>query len=195
MRIEDGYNGTSAKVDSSNRLHTKSVTQTEEQSQANEGYTYNINTGTINLTSANKSAVLYLKNNSTKDLKITTVGYLFGNSTSGSGDLALEILRNPTGGTIVSGASDVTVNINKNFGSPRTLLADVYKGAEGNTLTGGEVALPSLLAGSARTYIIGTGVLIIPQGQSIGVNITPQSGNTSMNVMVFLAVTEGPDSD
>lgn len=191
MRIEDGTGtGNSAKVDGKKRIHAYAVSVTEEQANAEAGYTFNVNTGAIALTSANKSAVLYLKNTGSRDLKITAVGYLLGNSTGGSGDLNLEVIRNPTGGTIVSTASAVSVSINKNFGSTRSLPAIAYKGVEGDTLTGGEVALPSLLAGSARTYLINTGVLELPQEQSIGVNITPQTGNTSMTAMVFLSITE-----
>lgn len=191
MKIEDGTGGGySVKVDSKKRISAFSVSVTEEQANAVDGYTFNVNTGTINLTSANKSAVLYLRNNGASDLKLTSIGYLFGNSTGGTGDLALEVVRNPTAGTIVSGATAVDVVANKNFGSSRVLDATAYKGAEGSTMTGGTVALPSLLPGAARSYVIQTGVLVIPQGQSIGINVTPQASNTSMDVMVFLAVTE-----
>jgi len=191
MIINDGKGtGYQAKVDVNNRLQTLSVSLAAAQASAIEGDTYNINTGTINLTSANESALLYLKNNGIKDIHVTTIGYLLGNSTGGSGDLDLNVKRNPATGTIVSGANAVDVNINKNFGSTKTLTIDAFKGAEGSTLTNGDIAYYSLQPNSGRAYLINTGTLVIPQGSSIGISIIPQTGNTSMDVQVFLAVTE-----
>ena len=47
------------------------------------------------------------------------------------------MLRNPTAGTIVSGASAVAMNANRNFGSANTATAAIYSGKVGGTLTGG----------------------------------------------------------
>lgn len=189
--ILDGTGGgTSAKVDKDNRLHTYSVSESTEQALAQQGRSFNFNTGNISLTTANESAVAYFKNNGDNDVHVTSIGYLLGNSTGGSGDLEAHVLRNPTTGTIVSNAADVPVLVNKNFGSTNQLTANAYKGAEGNTLTDGSDAYYSLIPGAARAYIINTGDLVIPKGQSIGVTITPQSSNTSMNVQVFMALLD-----
>lgn len=191
MIIADGAGkGRWAEVDKNQRLQTKSVSLSSVEASATQGDTYNINTGTIALTSANKSAVLYLKNNGENDLNITSIGFLLGNSTGGSGDLTVEVVRGPTGGTIVSSATDVSININKNFGSTKEIVIDAFKGVEASTLTGGTAGYSSLLNGSAKQYTIATGTLVLPRGSSIGVNITPQTGNTAMNVQVFFAVTE-----
>lgn len=189
--ILDGTgNGNKAKVDKDNRVHALSVSATVQENGAIDGNTYNVNTGSINLTSSNESALLYFKNNGANDIQITSIGYLIGNSTGGIGDLQPKIIRNPTGGTIVSNAVNVPVLINKNFGSFNSLTVDAYKGAEGDTLTGGEDGYYSLLPGDARAYLINTGVLQLPKGSSIGITMTPQTGNTSMNVQVFMSVTE-----
>jgi len=191
MLIEDGEGqGYKAGVDKNHRIQALCVSLDAGQEGATNGDTYNVNTGTISLTSANESALMYLKNNGTKDVHVTTIGYLIGNSTGGSGDLNLDVIRNPTAGTLVSGASAVDVNINKNFGSTNTLTVDAFKGAEGNTLTDGDVAYYSLQPNSGRAYLITTGTLVLPQGSSIGVNVTPQTGNTAMDIQVFLAITE-----
>lgn len=190
MILDGTGDGNKAKVDSDNRVHALSISATVQEDGAINGNTYNINTGTITLTSASESALLYFKNNGSNDVQITSIGYLIGNSTGGTGDLSPKVIRNPTGGTIVSGAVDVPVNINKNFGSFNTLTADVYKGAEGNTFTGGSDGYYSLLPGDARAYIINTGVLQLPKGSSIGISMTPQTGNTSMDVQVFMSITE-----
>lgn len=175
-------------IDEKGRANVYAVTETIVENAAENGDSFNINTGTINLTSANKSALLYLKNNGEEDIVISTIGYLIGNSTGGSGDLLAEVLRNPTSGTIVSGASNVEINVNKNFGSSQSLMVDAYKGAEANTFTDGEIAYKSLLSGAARGYVIATGSVVIPNGSSVGIELTPQTGNTSMDIQVFLSI-------
>jgi hypothetical protein len=189
--ISDGTGkGYRARVDVNNRIHALSVSSDVQGQSALEGNTYNVNSGTINLTSSSESAVLYFENTGEVDLHISSVGYLLGNSTGGSGDLEVRVLRNPTGGTIVSNAVDVDVNVNRNFGSSNELAALAYKGTEGDTITGGTEAYYTLLPKDATTYLISTGTLVLPRGKSIGIAITPQAGNTSMNAQFFLSVIE-----
>lgn len=186
ITIMDGT-GTStfAKV-SSNRLFTDSVQRSEILESAFDGNAFNINTGTINLTSSNKSAVLYVKNNETKDLVVEAFIYLIGNSTGGSGDMIISVLRNPTEGTIVSDATSVSYKGNRNFGSAKTLQADQYKGDEGLTFTDGDVIIESIFnQAPTRSFISGDG-LTLPSGSSIGIEITPASGNTSVNCQFAL---------
>jgi hypothetical protein len=188
--IGNPLNGDKAKVTSEGLLRTYSVSESIVENAAENGNSYNINTGTINLTSANESAVLYLKNNGNLDLHISAVGYLLGNSTGGAGDLELMVYRNPTTGTVISGATDVDINVNKNAGSSKTLTVNAYKGAEASTISGGNDWYKSLIPGAARSYVISTGTLVITPGSSIAVSIKPQAGNTSMNVQVFLSLIE-----
>lgn len=177
-------------VDSSNRLHTQAVTETIVESASEDGRAFNINTGTINLTTANESALLYLKNNGDRDIHISSVGYLLGNSTGGSGDVILKVIKNPTAGTVVSDAIATDILENKNVGSSNIITVDAYKGGEGKTLTDGSNFYYSLIAGAARPYVISTGTVVIPKGGSIGVKVTPQTGNTSMNIQIFLSAIE-----
>lgn len=196
MRVEDGTGkGFSAKVNEFGQLATKSVISTLENFGATKGYTFNVNTGNINLTTANASALLYLKNNGEDDLYVSTIGYLLGNSTGGTGDIFAEVLRNPTTGTIVDGATNADVIANKNFGSSRPLNADVFKGAEGNTFTDGDIAYTSLLNSAGKQYAIATGSVVLPRGSSIGVRLTPQTSNTNMDVEVFLAILDSNGFD
>lgn len=191
MYINDGKGtGSQAEVDVNNRLQTLSVSLAAAQRSAIDGDTYNVNTGTINLTTANESGLIYLKNTGSTDLHITSIGYLLGNSTGGTGDTLMTVKRNPTTGTLISGATNVDVNINKNFGSTQTLSVNAYKGAEGNTVTDGDEAYYSLLPGVSRSYVITTGTLVLPQGSSISVSMTPPAGNTSVDVQVFFAITD-----
>lgn len=188
--IDGTGSGNRAKVDSSKRLYTNSLSQTIVENASSNGDSYNVNTGLITLTDATDSYVLYFKNEGQNDLQISTVGYLLGNSTGGSGDLRISISKNPTGGTIISDAVDVSINENKNAGSSNQLSALAYSGGTGKTATGGSDFYYTLLAGAARPYIFSTGNIVLPTGSSIAVRIQPQTGNTSMDVEVFLAVSE-----
>ena len=180
-QIQDGTGkGYLAKVDNDNRLYTKSVISTEQEHESSNGLAYNINTGIITLTNATKTPVLYLKNNEEFDLIIDTVLYMTGASTGGSGNVLVEIVRNPTAGTIVSGASDVEMNVNRNFGSTRSLSANAYKGATGSTLTDGVKFIESILSTATQRVAVSVGAVIIPKGSSIAIQITPPTGNTSM---------------
>ena len=55
--------GYEAKVDSDYRLTVSSVSRDLSSESARIGENYNINTGAITLTTANESAVAYIKNN------------------------------------------------------------------------------------------------------------------------------------
>lgn len=183
-----------AEVDSLYRLATKSVVKSVLENASLDGDSYNFNTGNITLTSGSKSAVAYLRNDTGKELGIETVGYLMGNSTGGLAieNVEMEIIRNPQTGTIITNAVPADVFINKNFGSSNTFqISDLkrYKGVEGDTFTDGELAFPSLLK-APGAYPITTGLIVLPNGSSIGVNITPQATNTSMIVQVFMAIVD-----
>jgi hypothetical protein len=184
FQIQDGT-GTNykLKVDEKNRLRTFSITETESANASIFGDSYNVNTGIINLTSANKSAVFYVKNNGDDDLIIDTLFYLIGNSTSGTGDVLISVLRNPTTGTIIDNAVDMEMaGVNRNFGSSKTLTADFYKGDEGNTFTNGVKVIESIFNQSPTRSAISVGALVIPKGSSIGVDMTPATGNTNLDV-------------
>lgn len=189
--IKDGTGaGNSARVDINKRLHTYTVSQSLQENQATDGKTFNVNTGFITLTSAAEAPILYIKNNDTVSLRITQIGLNIGSSTGGSGNIRSKIIRNPTVGTIVSGASNVDININKNFGSNETLNVIAFKGTTGATLTDGIDGYYSLLGGANSSYVISTGDLLLPRGASLGIKITPPTGNTSMTMCAFLAVVK-----
>ena len=187
--ILDGTgSGFTSKVNKNNRFYVDAVQRARTEEASIEGDSYNINTGVINLTSANKSAVLYIKNNEeTKRLVITSLFYLIGNSTGGSGDVLITVLRNPTAGTIVSNATTVEMNANRNFSSSRTLVADVYKGAEGSTHTDGDKAIESIFNQAPTRAVLSVGHIILGRGSSLGIDITPATGNTSLDVEFALA--------
>ena len=184
--ILDGKgSGKEAKVDTNNRLTVNSISESQADLASDVGDNYNLNTGVINLTNAAASAVFYFKNNENSDYSITSLIYNLGTSTNGVAEAQVDVYFKTTGGTIVSGASDVDMNANLNLGSANTLLADAYKGAQGNTQTGGTISISTLVSPSTRT-VISIGKIVIPKGQTMSVVITPPTSNTSMDVQVAL---------
>jgi len=183
MRIQDATGqGPGAKVGATNRLYTFAIAENFEEFSNKEGDAYNINTGTITLTDAVDTPILYLKNNEDKDLIVTALAIGAGPSTGAATDAnaVITVVRNPTAGTIVSGATAVDMNQNRNFGSSKTLTADAYKGATGNTMTDGDDIIQ--LYQSENSRLFATLNIIIPKSKSVGIKFDPAASNTSQDV-------------
>jgi len=183
--------GFSARVDANFRIRSLADSQSLSQAAAQLGDTFNFNTGSIELTTANESAVAFLENQTENKFVIPAIGYLLGNSTAGVGDLNLKVVKNPKAGTIITNAVAVDVFENKNAGKIKTFsITDMprFKGVEGDTFTDGAEWFPTLLPGSARQHIITTGDLVLEPGTSIGMTIKPQASNTSMFIQIFMAI-------
>ncbi len=186
-QIRDGSGGGFlAKVDSNQRLHVQSVITTSAFDATDRGASYNVNTGVITLTNAVDTPVLYLKNNETEHFHITAIAVGLGPSTGGSGNMPqIHIIRNPTTGTIIeSTPTNVDIVSNRNYGSSTTFDADAYKGATGDTMTNGSVHIIFFQGTSGRLFAPIDEV--INRGDSIGIRILPQAGNSSMQVYAAL---------
>jgi len=156
--------GQGAKVDK-NRLFVNSVAITAKEDLAEKGEGFIVNTGIIALTSANESAVFFMKNNSEFTLILSNILVDLGLSTGGAGDLLAEVIKNPLTGTIVDNAINVTILQNKNASSPNgftdtELLA--FKGAEGDTITDGTLWDLNILPKSSDISVLTTDLLVLP---------------------------------
>ena len=186
---DGGGKGYSAEVDSENRLRVFSISEQEVDNASSLGNSYNFNTGVINLISASKSAVLYIKNNGDPDLVLTQLSYSMGNSTGGTGDVLVTVLRNPTTGTIISNAVDMEVGgVNRNFGSSKSLTTDSYKGAEASTFTNGVKITDTIINQAPIRVAIELGGISIPKGSSIGIDITPATSNSNVNIVLDASI-------
>lgn len=187
MMIQDGKgSGKFAQVDSRNRLQAKCVAVSAGEAATTDGDSFNINTDWITLTNANETPVLYLKNTGTINIHISAIAAGLSPSTGGSSSEipSIKIIKNPTGGTIVSGAVAAPIISNRNFGSVVELAADVYKGGTGSSMTGGT---DHIVIGQASNGRVFAGIdELIPPNKSIGVTITPQTGTTSQKVYAAL---------
>lgn len=185
--IKDGTgSGNSAQVTPSNKLQTLTVTEDISAHHCFEEEAYNVNTGTISLTSAGESGVLYFKNLEDEEIIISAFFYLLGTNTGGSGDTLVQVHRNPTGGTLISGGTAI-IPVNRNFGSSRTLNVTALKGAEGLTLSGGSVVIESLFPSVGR-QVISVGAIILPRGSSIAITITPATSTTAQDVQMAMSL-------
>jgi len=194
ITIQDGGgSGVLAEVSKNQRLQTLAVIESIAAHHAFGGEAYNYNTGSLTLTDANVSGMAYLKNNEDETLVITAFFYLLGDNTgSTSGNHLVEIIRNPTAGTIISDATD-QIPVNRDFGSNKTLTALSYKGGQGKTLTGGSVAIESIFPSTGR-YTVSVGAIVLRKGNSVGVRVTPAAGTTDMDVQIAMSLYRSTES-
>ena len=183
--ILDGEgNARSAGVDSRFRVKAAALVETESNYATTRELKFNINTGDIELAAA-KTTVLYFKNNELNNVIVDLLVYNLGNSTGGSGDVLIDVIRNPTAGDIITNANDCPIGTgieaNLNYYSNRVLECLAYKGASGETpVTDGlEQILTRSPNLSGRLPISPGGGLLLGRGNSLAVNYTPPSGNTS----------------
>lgn len=178
MNIDDGSgNGFKARVDSKLRMHTHSVSETESLHALETGVAFNINTGLISVTG--NATLIYLKNLEDQDIVIESIAIGSFEGITHSDDPYLKIIKNPLSGDLITDASPVAMNENRNFGSSRELSADVFKGKVSGTITGGsDVAFLQASGGGRGFYPIN---LILPKGSSVAIdliaNVTSGSAN------------------
>ena len=185
MVINDGSGkGYQAKVDALNRLHTDAKSTSILEASSLAGDAYNFNTGTITLTSANESAVGYFEYLDDQPFVIEEILFILGPTTGGSGDGTAKIYRNPTGGTIISGAVAIDVAANRDFSSSKSPVANMYKGAEGNTITGGTLFAESSRSSFGTVIAFDAGPIVLRKGNRLAVSWQPPSGNTSQTVKI-----------
>lgn len=181
--IEDGTgSGFRAKVDENNRIATNSVVKTSSLFGTLKGMTFSFAGGSMVLTTANASALLYVKNNEDLDLIVESVRFQAFDSTGGaSGIPTWSILKNPTAGTIISGGT-VANPSNANFGSQNTINVTLLRGGEGFTFTDGVVHANIFGDRIPHRISIDGADFVIPRGSAIGIRVTPPAGNTSWTV-------------
>ena len=182
-KITDGA-GTSraAKVDDDLRLHTQSISIPEVVQATDKGLAYNINTGLITINSTGTSGLLYIKNDDVFEYVVEAIA--IGND--GGATMAprpyIEVYSNPSSGTLISGATDVEMNANRNFSNTRPFASSAYKGDGSTTLAGGtKVALLQSTTGGRDFFTIN---FILRPGNSIGIDYTRTVSAGSSEVYV-----------
>jgi len=188
--IQDGTGkGDFAAVTVNNRLKTTGVDLTLEEAATESGDTYNISSDEITLNTTGENVLFYVKSNEANNLLITNVIVNIKDYTGTDGQPEIKVYRDPTAGTIVTNAVAAT-QLNRNFGSAKTLDADLYQGVQGDTINGQsgtiQVYLPSTAALTFNAFSTGT---VLPKGGTFAVSYTPPAGITSMKVIVAINAT------
>lgn len=178
------------KIDANNQFHVFTESETVIQDATNKGFSFNINTGTIGLTSATESAVLYFKNNESpvngeSSIAIDAIAIGIDDEGTTAGMSTITVIRNPTTGTIIDNATAVDMNQNRNFGSSQTLADSIaYKGAEGYTFTNGDDIIQFYQQPGSRGYY--TLDAVLTRGSSIGIKIDTDTSSGTSNVYAAL---------
>ena len=188
--IDGSGPGFSAKVNENLRLYTNGIVQTEAEAATDIGNSYNLNTGIIAYTGTSVSSLMYLKNNEDQTLVVTAIAVgLFDRSATITDDALITLIRNPTTGDIVSDATAVDMNQNRNFGSDNTLTADVFKGKDGGTVTnGGDIA--KLLLSDGRSFF--TIDWELPKGKSLAATVDLNTSGGANMYCAFICHLKDP---
>lgn len=167
-QILDGTgSGSKARVGSDFRLQVRAVSEDEIIHNTELGNSYNFNTGNFAVTA--DATLIYFKNNSDTSFIVETLVVAGGDGLTHTDFPYLTIVRNPTGGDLISDATAISMNQNRNFGSSQTATVDVYKGKVGGTITGGNnIAFLQAAKTGRSTYPLN---MILPKGSSIAVTL------------------------
>lgn len=178
--IDGSGKGYRASVDSDLRLSTTAVSESRFDNATKEGCSFNINTEFITVTNSTETPLLYLKNNEENDLIVEA--WFIGTDASAGTATRLSLMKvypNPTGGTIISGGTDVSI-VNRSVGSTDTLDVDCKSGGDAFTLTTTTTPVLYQTQGSS-SRAFGTVRLAIKKGSSIAVTMQ-MYGLTSLDI-------------
>ncbi len=182
--IQDGTGtGDRLRITPFNRMLAQSVVITEEDDAISRGDGYQIASGPVTFTGANQTAVLYTKNDDDRDFVLDRAVLILGSAVgaTATADWTVQVLRNPTGGTIIDNAVAAGIS-NSNHGSANIPTGLNYKGVESDTFTDGTGA-PQPIKQSIDRIILPLGRRL-PKGTSIGFRVTPPAGTTSATVLI-----------
>ena len=169
--IEDPSTGYKASVTKRNELKTFAVTESESEFANTKGDVYNINSGEITSLSAGDASLIYFYNDEDVDYVLSAVAVGIRGFTGLSDMATVTIIRNPTGGDLISDATAASINSNSNFGSSRTTSTGtlVYKGKAAGTISGGADHAIIYIGNNSRVFA--TIPIEIPKGSAIAVKI------------------------
>ena len=133
--IGSNKNGRSVNVTDTNRLKTEAVSSSAISEISKEsGEAFIFSSDFISLTTTGSfNGIVYLKNNSTKDLYINSIR----TCADGTGAVQVKVIEDPTTGTLISDANSGNVR-SMSLGSNVTFEGSFYSAsADGKTVTDG----------------------------------------------------------
>lgn len=178
FEIKDGTGtGNLARVDKENKLAVRAVQETEFEKAVLGGRAFNVNTELLTITSDTEHALLYLQNN--EDLPLIVSAWFIGTD-AGTNGANLGLVRtyyNPTGGTIISGGTDIEA-VNRNAGNSRVLNATIKSGGQGFTFTGQDTPAVLYQTQTVSSRVFGNVFLVLPKGSSLVATYDPNGAET-----------------
>lgn len=183
----DGQTGRGQIVDKSGRAWVDAVDQSEEIDAAGRGECWQASMGNLTFTSANESGLIFLRNDSTRDLVVSGAYFNQSNSTGGVGHLVAKVYRDvATPSTAGNWEADVTQDaasslrvINRNLDKKLTpRLVTVLAATAHEEALDGEELFDTFYSG--YRFPLPLTSIIVPPGASIAFSLTPPAGNTSM---------------
>lgn len=177
-QILDGSgSGSRARVGSDRRLQVRAISEDEAVHNAELGNSYNFNTGLISITA--DATLMYIKNNASQNFIMKTIVVAGYDGLTHTDFPTVTLVRNPTGGDLITDATAVSMNQNRNFGSSLVADMDIYKGKVGGTLTGGDdIAILQASKTGRSFYPID---FLLTKGSSVGLklDITVSAGTAN----------------
>lgn len=174
------------KINNQNRLVSEAVTFDREDDAIAIGNGYQITSTPVTFSvGGTLSGVLYFKNEENTDVVVDRIVLMIGTGDL-TGDWTYRLVRNPTGGTLIDNAVAAGIS-NSNHGSPNLINGgdSVYKGVEGDTLTGGGGApLPVQQSSNRIVFPVGRR---IPKGSSFGVMLGAPTINSGTCTGIVVA--------
>lgn len=185
--IGNPLNGDKATVDPQGRLQVASTSLTRYEQAARDGRAFNVNTEQLTVDGGGEYGIVYLKNLGEKDLEIQSWFFSVDNLTgTTTGTPVFKAYFNPTGGTLVSGGTEIT-RVNRNGGASESFTDITALKAATSTATVTGVADPVLLQtqGSGRAF--GNIFLTLPKNASIAVTVDLKTDGSALLYAGFVA--------
>jgi len=191
--IQDGTGkGFQAKVDDTNRITTRSITEDAQLEATVDGNTFFVGNPYVTQTGSSINGLLYFNSDEEVDLFAKTFSCQARYASGASFDnFTILVYSNVEESSLTGTWTDFTP-LNLNFGSSNTLAGSYkYGSATGASFSNIGTTSPKIqLAFPVNVYNQISTNLIIPKGIGILVAVVPPTGNTSMPVQFGLALSK-----
>jgi len=183
MKIEDSTGtGKGLKIDNNNRATVQSISRTDVAHAALEGTAWNIHSGEITFSAA--GTMMYIKNNEAQDLIIENMIVATGSGTV-SDSPEVKTYKDVTGGDLLTDATAIGFQANRNYGSEKALAADMYAGKSGGTITAEQVGL--YYTGTS-TRLVANINKVLPRGTTLGIYLDPKLSSGTIKAYCVITV-------
>jgi len=190
--IEDGTGkGYIAKVNTKNRLHVQSVVTSALAQAGVDGAAWTM-PNTTTLTSANPSAVAYIKNTGTTAMVFRDLTLMFNKSNESTGTpnplqtIKIEI----KGGIVTENLPNTLIQIPLRPSKAQTISITAKGGIEGSAVTAGVTISTYYVQCGSTPHIIaaGEGYFFLEPASTLAVVLTPPAGNTNLLCSSVVAI-------